>query len=79
MGVAYQSVQWNRQKRRYDLALAGGVAAYLLIFSAVTEGLFPLVTEEILIMRAFGTAAFLLLHLILCTGPLCRLNPRFLP
>jgi len=24
MGVAYQSVQWNRQKRRYDLALAGG-------------------------------------------------------
>jgi nitrite reductase/ring-hydroxylating ferredoxin subunit/DMSO/TMAO reductase YedYZ heme-binding membrane subunit len=32
-----------------------------------------------MLMRAFGTAAFLLLHLILCIGPLCRLNPKFLP
>jgi len=30
-------------------------------------------------MRAFGTAAFLLLHIILCIGPLCRLNLKFLP
>jgi nitrite reductase/ring-hydroxylating ferredoxin subunit/DMSO/TMAO reductase YedYZ heme-binding membrane subunit len=30
-------------------------------------------------MRAFGSAAFILLHLILCIGPLCRLNPVFLP
>ncbi len=26
---------------------------------------------------AFATAAFLLLHIILCIGPLCRLNPKF--
>jgi nitrite reductase/ring-hydroxylating ferredoxin subunit/DMSO/TMAO reductase YedYZ heme-binding membrane subunit len=45
----------------------------------VTDWLFPNVTEEILVMRAFGTAAFLLLHVILCIGPLCRLNPKFLP
>src|SRR5258705_13234137 len=32
-----------------------------------------------MLMRAFGTAAFLLLHVILCIGPLCRLNPTFLP
>jgi nitrite reductase/ring-hydroxylating ferredoxin subunit/DMSO/TMAO reductase YedYZ heme-binding membrane subunit len=79
MGVQYQSVQWNRQKRWYDFVLIGGVAAYLLIFAALTEWLFPLVTEEILIMRACGTAALVLLHLILCIGPLCRLNPKFLP
>ena len=79
MSVEYKAVQWNRQKRRYDFLLAGGVAAYLLIFGAVTEYYFPFVTEEILIMRAFGTAAFLLLHIILCIGPLCRLNPKFLP
>ena len=79
MSVEYQAVQWNRQKRVYDFVLVGGVAAYLLIFGAVTEWLFPNVTEEILIMRAFGTAAFLLLHVILCIGPLCRLNPKFLP
>jgi nitrite reductase/ring-hydroxylating ferredoxin subunit/DMSO/TMAO reductase YedYZ heme-binding membrane subunit len=41
--------------------------------------LFPLVTDEIMLMRAFGSASFLLLHIILCIGPLCRLNPMFLP
>jgi nitrite reductase/ring-hydroxylating ferredoxin subunit/DMSO/TMAO reductase YedYZ heme-binding membrane subunit len=79
MSVEYRAVQWNRQKRIYDFVLVGGVALYLLMFGAVTEWLFPYVTEEILIMRAFGTAAFLLLHIILCIGPLCRLNPKFLP
>lgn len=79
MSVQYQAVQWNRQKRWYDSVLAGGVALYLLAFGAVTEYLFPNITEEILLMRAFGTAAFLLLHIILCIGPLCRLSPVFLP
>jgi nitrite reductase/ring-hydroxylating ferredoxin subunit/DMSO/TMAO reductase YedYZ heme-binding membrane subunit len=37
------------------------------------------VTDEIMLIRAFGTAAFLLLHVILCIGPLCRLNSKFLP
>jgi nitrite reductase/ring-hydroxylating ferredoxin subunit/DMSO/TMAO reductase YedYZ heme-binding membrane subunit len=79
MSVAYQAVQWNRQKRVYDLVLVGGVSLYLLTFGAVTMLLFPLVTAEIMLMRAFGTAAFLLLHIILAIGPLCRLHPRFLP
>src|SRR5271170_3930106 len=79
MSVEYKSVQWNRQKRLYDFTLVGGVAAYLVMFGAVTEFLFPFVTEKILLMRAFGTSAFLLLHIILCIGPLCRLNPKFLP
>jgi nitrite reductase/ring-hydroxylating ferredoxin subunit/DMSO/TMAO reductase YedYZ heme-binding membrane subunit len=79
MGLQYQAVQWNRQKRIYDFLLAGGVILYLAAFCTVTEILFPYVTEEILLMRAFGSAAFLLLHFILCIGPLCRLNPKFLP
>jgi sulfoxide reductase heme-binding subunit YedZ len=79
MGVAYVSVQWNRQKKFYDAVLIGGVAAYLALFGALTKVLFPHVTDEIMLMRAFGTAAFLLLHIILCIGPLCRLNPKFLP
>jgi nitrite reductase/ring-hydroxylating ferredoxin subunit/DMSO/TMAO reductase YedYZ heme-binding membrane subunit len=45
----------------------------------VTKLRFPLITDEILLMRAFGVAAFLLLHIILCIGPICRLNTRFLP
>src|SRR5271170_5075153 len=79
MSVAYVSVQWNRQKKFYDAVLIGGVAIYLILFGALTEILFPYETEEIMLMRAFGTAAFLLLHVILCIGPLCRLNPKFLP
>jgi methionine sulfoxide reductase heme-binding subunit len=79
MSVEYKAVQWNRQKRIYDFVLVGGVALYLLAFGALTECRFPNVTEEILLMRAFGTAAFLLLHIILGIGPLCRLNPKFLP
>lgn len=79
MGVEYVSVQWNRQKKLYDAVLVGGVAAYLVIFSVLTTVLFPRVTDEIMLIRAFGTGAFLLLHVILCIGPLCRLNPIFLP
>jgi nitrite reductase/ring-hydroxylating ferredoxin subunit/DMSO/TMAO reductase YedYZ heme-binding membrane subunit len=79
MGVEYRAVQWNRQKKFYDTVLIGGVTVYLALFSVVTKALFPLVTDEIMLMRALGTAAFLLLHIILCIGPLCRLNPKCVP
>lgn len=79
MGVNYVSVQWNRQKKLYDMVLAGGVAAYLVIFSVLTKMLFPRVTDEIMLIRAFGSGAFLLLHVILCIGPLCRLIPNLVP
>src|SRR5713226_1006935 len=76
MFVASSGLQ---QKKFYDAVLISGVAAYLAIFGVLTKNLFPHVTDEIMLMRAFGTAAFLLLHVILCIGPLCRLNPKFLP
>src|SRR5262249_28214987 len=62
-----------------DAVLVTSVGAFLIVFAVVTKMLFPLVTDEIMLMRAFGTGAFLLLHVILCIGPLCRLNSRFLP
>ncbi len=79
MSVEYVAVQWNRQKKFYDAVLVGGVALYLVLFGALTETFFPYVTDEIMLMRALGSAAFILLHIILCIGPLCRLNPKFLP
>jgi len=79
MGVEYKAVQWNRQKRLYDAVLVGSVALFLFTFGIITKVAFPRITDEILVIRAFGTAAFLLLHIILCIGPLCRLNPKFLP
>jgi nitrite reductase/ring-hydroxylating ferredoxin subunit/DMSO/TMAO reductase YedYZ heme-binding membrane subunit len=79
MGVEYRAVQWNRQKRIYDFVLAAGVGLFLISFGVVTKIHFPYVTDEIMLMRAFGTGAFVLLHVILCIGPLCRLNEKFLP
>src|SRR5436189_2027263 len=79
MSVEYVSVQWNRQKKFYDAVLVGGVAVHLVVFIILTKLLYPRVTDEIMLIRAFGTGALLLLHIILCIGPLCRLDPRFLP
>ena len=79
MSIEYRAVQWNGQKRIYDLVLASGVGLFLLSFGLLTKLRFPYVTDEIMLMRAFGTGAFILLHIILCIGPLCRLSPKFLP
>jgi methionine sulfoxide reductase heme-binding subunit len=79
MGINYVGVQWNRQKKLYDAVLLGGVAAYLIVFGVLTKVVFSHVTDEIMLIRAFGSGAFVLLHIILCIGPLCRLNPKFLP
>ena len=79
MGLEYRAVQWNRQKKIYDFVLVGGVGIFLVLFAALTKGMFPLVTDEIMLIRAFGLAAFVLLHIVLCIGPLCRLDNRFLP
>jgi DMSO/TMAO reductase YedYZ heme-binding membrane subunit len=79
MSLEYSAVQWNRQKRIYDFVLAGGVGAFLILFAVLSKVLFPFVTDEIMLIRAFGAAAFVLLHIILCIGPLCRLDRKFLP
>lgn len=79
MSAFYQAVGWNRQKRRYDAALGAGVAAYLACFVGLGAALFPDATAETLLIRGLGTAALLLLHLVLCIGPLARIDRRFLP
>lgn len=79
MSHAYRAVGWNRQKKIYDWTLVGGVAAYLVIFVVASLVLSPDITIETLLIRAFGTAALLLLHVILSIGPLCRIDRRFLP
>lgn len=79
MSHVYQAVGWNRQKRLYDTVLAAGVVLYVGIFVGVGSLLYPTATAETLIIRAAGSAAFFLLHVVLCIGPLCRLDSRFLP
>jgi sulfoxide reductase heme-binding subunit YedZ len=79
VSVQYQAVGWNRQKRIYDSVVAGSIVAYLAIFVGLGAVLYPTTTAETLLIRGFGTLAFVLLNVILCIGPLCRLDRRFLP
>jgi sulfoxide reductase heme-binding subunit YedZ len=79
VSVQYLAVGWNRQKRIYDSVLAGGILAYLAIFVGLGTILYPTATAETLLIRGFGTLALVLLHVILCIGPICRLDRSFLP
>ncbi len=79
MSERYSAVLWNPQKKTYDFTIAAGVALYLGVFIGLGSALFPEVTAETLLIRALGTAALVLLHVILCIGPLTRLDRRFLP
>ncbi|MEM9686937.1 MAG: Rieske 2Fe-2S domain-containing protein [Bacteroidota bacterium] len=79
MSVHYTSVLWNRQKKRYDKVLWGGIVLLLLSFVGFQFAFHPMITIETLIIRTTAFTAILLLHIILMIGPLCRLNTRFLP
>src|SRR5271165_286426 len=79
MSHQYQAIGWNRQKRVYDVVILAAVMLYIALFIGFGALLFPYATAETLIIRGAGSAAFLLLHVILCIGPLCRLDSRFLP
>lgn len=78
-GHAYTAVGWNRQKKRYDVVVIGGVLFYLALFSALNLLAHPNATVETTLIRGLGTCAFFLLHIVLSIGPLCRLERRFLP
>ena len=82
MSVGYSTVQWNRAKRTYDIVAAAGIGAYLLIFVTVSSLINSgdsAISPPILIIRAAGSCAIVLLHIILCIGPLARFSPRFSP
>lgn len=79
MGHAYRAVGWNRQKKIYDRTLGLGLIAYLVLFVVVGLLRWPEHSEETLALRALGTGALLLLHVILSIGPLARLDHRWLP
>jgi nitrite reductase/ring-hydroxylating ferredoxin subunit/DMSO/TMAO reductase YedYZ heme-binding membrane subunit len=79
MSVRYGGISWTRSKKLYDTLLAAALLLFLGGFIGTTLALRPEVTSEALILRGSALTAFLLLHVILCIGPLARLNRRFLP
>ncbi len=79
MSVDYQAVLWSKRKKKYDLVMGGLMLLYLVVFIGLQLTFYPEITAETLIIRATGTLAFLMLHIILVIGPLSRLNHHFLP
>lgn len=79
MGHQYVAIGWNRQKKLYDLYILLFAGLYLLGFNFISQQISPDITFETLFIRSTGSLAILLLHVILCIGPLCRLFPKLLP
>jgi sulfoxide reductase heme-binding subunit YedZ len=79
MSVAYSPISWNKFKKKYDLFLWISIRLYFLIFILLNKILFPQLILVTILIRGFGLLAIILLHIILMIGPLCRLQPKFLP
>lgn len=82
MSVKYTPVQWNKIKWQYNGVMLAGVTAFLVLFLYVTPDVLNYeraINSQIHNARAFGACAFLMLSIILCIGPLARLDTRFIP
>jgi nitrite reductase/ring-hydroxylating ferredoxin subunit/DMSO/TMAO reductase YedYZ heme-binding membrane subunit len=81
MSAKYSAVKWTRARYTYDAVLTAVIVLYLAGFLFVrggsSTGSTALRSPELLI-GAFGTCALLLLHVVLCIGPLARFDRRFL-
>lgn len=78
MSLQYAPVKWNRNKLIYDGIILLGIVLYLSSFMLIGR-LFWSGSIEVLLIRALGTCALLMLHVVLCIGPLARFDARFLP
>lgn len=82
MSNAYTHVQWNRHKRVYDACIAGGVVAmvggFFVMGKLVWRGEHA-ISDEVLLIRSMAVCALVMLHVVLCIGPLARLSHLFAP
>lgn len=82
MSVSYTTVQWNRHKHVYDVVLLCLVLVYMSVFMGVSKTTWTdehAISGPILLIRAAGTCAFVMLHVVLAIGPLARLSTLFSP
>ena len=82
MTVRYTGVGWNRHKVVYDLCALAGVVLFIatfVIIGVVTSPSVEQLDPMVLLIRAFGTCAIVLLHIILLIGPLSRFTTRLNP
>ncbi len=79
MSLSYRAVDWNPQKRTYDIIVGSFIIGALAVYIGVSLIVSPNTTAETLIIRGTALTAVLLVHVILCIGPLARLDSRLLP
>ncbi len=82
MSAGFKLVEWNHHKRVYVSCVLVGIALFLAVFLSVSKTIWVgerAISDEILIIRALGTLALFLMHVILCIGPLARFDTRFNP
>ncbi len=82
MSNAYTHVQWNRHKRVYDACVAGAVVALVggvFVVGKLTWRGDHAISSEVLLIRSLAVCAIVLLHVVLCIGPLARLSHQFSP
>ena len=81
MSARYTPVGWLASKLIYDAVLVAAVLLYLTLYQWVGANFVATrpIDAPTLAMKAFGSCAFLLMTLILCIGPLARLDARALP
>ena len=76
----YRWISWNRHKRVYDAVVVGAILAGVGAFAAGAAVLADAPPDPAaLVIGALGATAFVLLHVVLLIGPLCRLSDAFLP
>lgn len=78
----YRTVQWNRHKRIYDALAALGAAVFVGVFFVAGKATHTgdrAISDEVLLLRALGVGALVMLHIALAIGPLARLSDRFAP
>lgn len=79
MSVRYVAVQWTKAKLVYDACIAVGIVLFLQTFTLAAGALLHgerRLSGPVLDMRAYGACAFLLVTIVLCIGPLARLDRR---
>lgn len=78
MSQSFVPVQWNKQKKIYDILILGLIAFFLVSF-IFTGTAAKAADPMILLIRGLGSCAIIMLHIILAIGPLARISDRFKP
>lgn len=73
-------ISWNRHKRVYDAVLCVSMVVYLIAF-VVGSFVIGADTPDVMVVliRATGTLGLVMLHVILCVGPLSRFTDLLAP